>query len=143
MLKELEAERRRDRGYMGDEGGADSDDDGGAPRAVLNERLKSEGHWTAVDSVFSNDGNFENKIDGGDAEDIDAHRGASHSQRSVSVWESREVRLRLQAAHCTLRLRVLPRTSSGGHKFKLGALRVAWGLATPKCTDGHTYNHVT
>ena len=78
-----------------------------------------------------------------DAEDIDAHRGASHSQRSVSVWESREVRLRLQAAHCTLRLRVLPRTSSGGHKFKLGALRVAWGRATPKCTDGHTYNHVT
>ena len=69
MLKELEAERRRDRGYMGDGGGSDSDDDGSAPRAVLNERLKSEGHWTAVDSVFSNDGNFENKIDGGDAED--------------------------------------------------------------------------
>ena len=61
------------------------------------------------------------------AAEIDAHRGDELRQRFVSVWRQHEIEISLSAPQCRLEIRVLERSRSGRHKFKLGGMRVAWG----------------
>lgn len=60
---------------------------------------------------------------------IDAHRGESEPQQYVSVWLDHALAVRLWGA-CVVTVRMDARSSSGGHRFKLGKMAIRWDAQT-------------